>query len=338
MPREPGQRLSRAERLAGLALVALLAGWLLAVDDVRDLTRIRNALLADFGTEADADWPPSNPPAAFRGATRAPTESFVALAERAAADAAATRPAEASLPFALAAHLASGPGRGGAVQRDSLTAYYAITEQGRGYCADYSQVYLALGLAAGLEVREWGMSFDGFGGDGHTFNEAFDEGTGRWLFLDAFNSFYVVSRRDGRPMSALEFRRALERGATLQELDVVPISPAKFGFRTPERALEYYRRGIDQFYLWNGNDIFDYESHPVLALLGRYSRIAEQAVALLIGAHPRLLVIETGSNADLVEDLIWLRRLVLLSAALGGLAAGILILGVTRRIVGMLRA
>src|SRR3712207_6947241 len=44
--------------------------------------------------------------------------------------------------------------------------YEVIRNTGRGYCGDYADVYTALALAAGLSVRSWAFSFDGFGGRG----------------------------------------------------------------------------------------------------------------------------------------------------------------------------
>ena len=85
-----------------------------------------------------------------------------------------------------------------------LPVFLQIREQGKGYCADYSQVFTALALSTGIPVREWGLGFEGFG-RGHAFNEVYDSEQRKWVFIDSYHSLYVIDRGSHNPLSTIEF-------------------------------------------------------------------------------------------------------------------------------------
>jgi hypothetical protein len=270
--------------------VALVAGaWLaLKAHDARDLVKFRNAMLVQVGAPDVFDWRPANRPADFREEhAEAPPEIGEAVRLAVGSEA---RNSELRTALDLARHLARNRQRGSLpIQKSTLDTYRRIVGEGQGYCADFTQVFNGLAHAAGLEVREWGMSFEGYGGDGHAFSEVFDRGLDQWVFVDSFYSFYVTNH-SGRPLSATDFRDRLLTGST--DLHVEPIVAEKFGFKSPERALAYYRRGAPSFYMWWGNDVFTYDNNAVLAHL-EASRALQQLAGVVLGIQPALML-ETG--------------------------------------------
>jgi hypothetical protein len=283
---------------------------------------VRNSLLASVGSPDDFSWRPDRPPRGFLAEPLAPPPEFQEVAREIRQD---QGPFESRFQMALAIsrHLTRGDHSGGAVQSTTLEAYRKIVEENRGYCSDYTQVFNGIAHAAEIPVREWGMSFEGFSGRGHAFSEIFDDRLDRWIFLDNYNSFYVVDPQTGSPLSVLELRERLRAGAS-PEIRIVPIDPPAFGFRNPERAVRYYRRGADEFFLYQGNNVFSYDEHPLVRLFGPLSRAAEQAVAILAGVHPRIRIYPTETNRPAVRGLRKTRALFLVSAGLGFLAAACL--------------
>jgi hypothetical protein len=215
--------------------------------------------------------------------------------------------------LALASHLIERAGDLGPVRADPLNTYRAIRD-GYGYCADFVKAFLALAHTAGLTVRQWGFSFDGFGGHGHTLVEVYDRRRGRWLLLDVFNNFHAVDGDGEQPLGALECREVLlsPKGA----LRMRPNGPGRPGFVHPETALEYYRRGVHQWYLLQGNAVFSFYAHPLVRTAGRVSRGLAQVAASIVGVKPRIRIIETVENARQVRELRMLRRKLVIAAGL----------------------
>jgi Transglutaminase-like superfamily len=310
--------------LAGFLLsfaVAALSGVLLlfSIEDARDLVHIRNSLLLTIGPSTAFDWTPANVPHDFQSETLAVPQELQAAADAAVA----SLPADATAfdkAIALSRHLVRVSKGAGPIQQDTVTSYRKITQEGLGYCADYTQVFNALARAASLPVREWGAAFGGYGGDGHAFNEIYDAASGRWIFVDSFYSFYVTQK--GRALSAMEFRDELLRPKAERTAEVVPIDPEHFGFKSAERALDYYARAAPEFYLWWGNNVLTYDASPVLQRLSRMSRSAEQVGAVLVGLQPKLVVAEgTGSPGGLAK--LQRTRVLLLTSLMAGMAAAV---------------
>ena len=157
--------------------------------------------------------------------------------------------------MAISAHLLTASGKplgGGAIQADLRTTLRRIEERGDGYCADYVRSFSALALAAGIPVRSWAFSFDGFGGHGHVIPEIWNRQASRWQLVGVFNNLAYLDRK-GEPLSAMEFRAQLLEGRTdLQFQTLVP--SARPGFVHPEKIRNYYDRGATEWYLWWGSN------------------------------------------------------------------------------------
>jgi hypothetical protein len=206
-------------------------------------------------------------------------------------------PSDWERALAIGRHLLSavGPHSGGAIQSDLRTTYRRIVQNGQGYCGDFVDVFTGLALAAGIPVRAWAFSFDGFGGDGHIFNEIYDRDAGAWRMIDVFNNYYFVGG-DGTPLSALAFREALQRGVPLRIVPVSSSAPPRFKYE--EKAWAYYQRGLPQWYQWWGNNVFSYDQTPVVRGFVRVSRSLEQLAAIAVGVHPQIRVLAEERNAQ----------------------------------------
>jgi hypothetical protein len=321
-----------AGALAGAFVVALACGVVLGtnVHSGQDLVKIRNSLLVEVGQPDAYDWRPGQVPAGFILESLPPPEFFSSVAQQ-IIDESEVALAPWDKALLIARHLVQKEQKGGPIQKDSEQAYQLITEQGLGYCADYTQVFGALALSAGLSVREWGMSFDGYGGDGHAFNEIFDASRDKWMFIDSFNSFYVVNTA-GVPVSVEELRDAIESG-NVNALRLIPIVDSRFPFRSHDLAFDYYRKGLPSLFMVWGNGVFTYESHPAPRVGARISRSAEQLSAILWGVHPRLMVESDRLNVSGMEELRFFRRVltVLSAAAMTFVVAGVALLVIQRR-------
>jgi len=277
-----------------LAVVAGLLAW--EVRDPREAVRMRDALLARVGTAEDFAWTPANVPPTF---LRNDAEVPDVLAKAAEQVATASDSWDRALQIAM--HLGDSPGRDQPIQASTAETYRIMFTEGGGYCADFTQVFVGLATAAGLDVREWGVAFDGFGGNGHAVVEVFDERRGKWLMIDPFNSFYPADALTGEPLSVLEFRDRLTQPRPLDTTRIVRISPAVTEFPRDDKLVEYLRRGVDQFYLWWGTNLFSYEQDPFVAVAAGFSRAAEQSVAILRGVHPQVVILPTATNQELIR-------------------------------------
>ncbi len=324
-----GQSLKWTSMLAAAMALFGLGALALQVRSGQDLVLLRNALIAEVGPAHAYQWTPDSVPEDFEVERLATPDSVQSFVDQTIA---LTGPSsDLDKAIRLAAALSHKKTRGlGPIQSDTVSALRQITVKGSGYCADYTQVFNALAPAAGLAVREWGMSFDGYGGDGHAFNEVWDRGLGKWVFIDSFFSFYVTDL-NGRPLSAVEFREALLHGSA-DQIVVIPINAQKFGFKSAERALDYYHRGAERFFIVWGNNVLTYDAAPVVKVLGRLSRSAEQAGAIAAGIQPRLLIPEDFADPAAVDELFRLRALLLMSGSSFFIAlASLLLLRVFRK-------
>jgi hypothetical protein len=283
----------------------------LLVDSGYEITQLRNSFIASIGATSDFRWTPEEMPEGFLRDTRPPPAEFQESVSKVLAslssDATTTEHG-----LALARHLASGPGAGGGIQSNTRDAYHTILFDGKGYCSDYTQVLNGLAYAAGIPVREWGMSFDNYSGDGHAFNEIYDAGLDDWVLVDSFYSLYFVDAQSARPLSALELRERLAAGDGSESIEVRAIVPERFGFKSPDMAIEYYRRGTDEFFLYYGNNVFSYDAHPVVSVLGRFSRALEESAGILLGIRPGIRLVTTKTNGASIDALFLRRRFFLL--------------------------
>jgi hypothetical protein len=290
-------------------LLAVMLGALASmVNSGYEQTQIRNSMIATPGNAGDFDWAPADRPLGFRQETMEAPEEF----RRDVAAIQGGLPASADelqIALAFSRHLAAGPGPGGGgIKSRTRDTYREILSTSRGYCSDYTQVMNGLAHAAGVSIREWGMSFDAYSGNGHAFNEVYVQGLSKWVFVDSFYSFYVVERESGVPLSALEFRERLASGAGEDEIEVRVIAEEQFGFKDPSSALMYYRDGADRFFLYFGNNVFSYDEHPLVRLVAPLSRAAEELAAIALRIRPEIRLLQTGTNGDDIESLFRRRQ------------------------------
>lgn len=308
--------------LLACALVVLAAALSLLphVKSSAELVRMRNALVMDFDDSTRFDWTPADVPADFAVERQAPEPDF---AERVQALHLERLDGDWERALALGRHLLEHRNLviGGAIQRDLEQTYELIRSTGQGYCGDFADVYAAMALAAGLHVRSWAFSFDGFGGYGHIFNEVWDAQAGRWRMLDVFNNFYPVGA-DGRALSALEFRERLRLDGPPPR--TVALEPAALpGFRDDFVVRDYFRRGLHQWYMWWGNALYTYDRALLVQLLGPVSRSLEQLGGIAQGVYPHIRVLTEEANAPQVAAM---HRLKLhLQAVLGVSVAALLV-------------
>lgn len=285
-----------------LALAALLLLVLWWGRRPTEAVRLRNALRLQPSRAEDFSWRPPQFPAGFAVERREPGGEFRAIVASVGVDGI---PGDWEKARALAGHLTERAEDKGPVRTDPLATYRAI-RNGHGYCADFVKVFLVLAHAAGLVARQWAFSFDGFGGHGHTFVEVFDHERGKWLFLDVYNNFHAVDASSGEPLGALEFRDALlgRRGAASMRAN----GAGRSGFVHGYKAVEYYRDGIDQWYLVWGNSAYSNSMHPAVRCSAWISRGLAHVAANLVGAQPHIRIYATPENRESAGRMFALRR------------------------------
>lgn len=328
-------RLSIARWTFGLCVAGLLAlGTTALVMSVpaTEAVRLRNAFLMEPGVAASVDWSPASPPQGFRWEKRPADERFTALAKTIVGG--ETDPFEGGLR--IARDLLRNAQDRGPIQADLEATYVGITRDGAGYCADFTGVFLGLAHAAGIPAREWAFSFDGFGGHGHAFVEVYDAARGGWRMIDVYNNFYPARIPGGEPMSAMDFRAALKAN---QPVELRRISrEGRLGFPIEAKAFEYYRQGLDEWYLWWGNDVFTYEAQAGVRAALPFGRVAEQAVAVVSDAHPHFRVLDPAHVPGRVARMVELRRVLLAMLVAfcvllaGAVASGGVLLRARRRV------
>lgn len=286
--------------------------------------RVRNALLGKSGSESQCAWTPAATPPGFRVEHHRSPDLFTEAVRKHGLNAGGSDWVNA---LRIATHLVENAKFEGPIQASLETTYQRIRE-GHGYCADHAKVYLALAHVAGLFARQWAFSFDGFGGHGHVTVEVFDRQHNQWRWIDVYNNFHAIDPQTQQPLSALEARQALL--GTRPMLEIALNGPGRPGYEIRSKAIDYYRRGAHEWYLWLGNDVLTYDAHPLVKLGNRIAGGIGQAIATVLGMHPRLLLIVTAENQPAVDALGKLRRSVvglsaLLVALLGALIAQLVI-------------
>lgn len=310
-----GARVRLWSRLFWLSAILTLAVGATLLPHLRDstgLVKMRNALLLQSAPAA-YDWTPASVPASFAVESAPPLPLYAHIV---ATEQLRVEGDDWATALAIGRHLLpDGRRSGGAIQADLTDTYRRITVDGEGYCGDYADSFTGFATAAGVFSRPWAFSFDGFGGHGHIFNEIWDSQRDRWVMIDVFNNIYAVGA-DGEPLSAMQLRAALQAPGAGPKL--VPVDPlARPGFKYDDRAIEYYRRGLPEWYMWWGNNVFAYDQAPLTRLLDRAPRALEQFGGVVMGSYPRIRLLH-GSDNEAQRNALAQLRLRLL--ALAGLA------------------
>jgi hypothetical protein len=100
----------------------------------------------------------------------------------------------------------------------------------------------------------------------------------------------------------LEFRDVLLNDPDAGGLEVVQIVPERFGFKSAEKALAWYRRGLLRLFLVLGNSVYSYDANPIIQMAEALPRSVEMALAILIGEHPRFLFVPRNADPDVIEQ------------------------------------
>lgn len=287
-----------------LALLVLVAYVLRRAYPLTEAARLRNALLVEPSQPADFAWIPPHYPPGFKVERLPATATFRGVVQELGV---AHDGNDWDRSLVLARHLTEHAAEKGALQADLASTYHGI-RAGYGYCADFVKVYQALAHAAGIPVRQWAFSFDGFGGHGHTLVEVFDRQRGRWLLLDVHGNVHFADPVTAEPLDARSVRAMLADAQA--PITLVANGPGRAVFRYPEKALDYYRRGLDGWYLWWGNSVFSYYGHPAVAAASRISRWLAHLVANVAGLQPRIHILRTPANEAAAAAMFDLRILV----------------------------
>ncbi len=285
-----------------LALAAVLAALAASVLPVHRAVRARNALLLLHDAGPDFSWTPDAAPDDFRRETLPPSPEYAAIVRALGLESVQNDWDKART---LAAHLVEHAEDKGPIRADLSTTYRRI-RQGYGYCADFVKVYLGLAHAAGLFARQWAFSFDGFGGHGHTLVEVYDRQRKRWLFVDVFNNFHAIDTAKNDVLSALEFREFA--AGRRDRVAMQPNGPGRPGFIYEAKALDYYRRGVPEWYMWWGNAVFSYYAHPLVRAAGTLSRSLAHLAGILAGVQPRIRIYPAPENREQTRHLFALRQ------------------------------
>ena len=289
-------------RWSGRISMFVLVGCLLSLapylGSSTELVRLRNALMLRERTSPDFEWAPPNVPASFFQ-ERGPVDPFfIQVVQK-------LRLADLSDDWARAVaisrHLLSSSPvlKGGAVKSDLRGTYQSVIAQGDGYCGDFTEVFVAIAMAAGIPVRTWTFSFDAFGGHGHVWPEIWNRQVSRWQLIDVFNNYYFVDTA-AMPLSALTFRNALLSGSS--ELRLASLDPrARPGWAIESKAWAYYRRGLPGWYMGWGNNVFTYDQSRSAKLFSDVSSSLEQLGAIAEGVYPSIRLLADDENQAQVQ-------------------------------------
>lgn len=316
-------------RLLWISAIAtlILAGSLAPhFKDSAELVRMRNALLLQ-SEPAVYEWTPATVPGRFAVETAQPIPLYV---DAVSDNGLQVNNDDWATALKIGRHLLSSAGpRGRPIQSDLADTYRRIMASGEGYCGDYADSFTGLANAAGLFSRPWAFSFDGFGGRGHIFNEIWDNQHSRWIMIDVFNNFYVTDAT-GHPLSAMAFREALQRNPSNAKL--VPVNPdAHPGFKYEDKALDYYRRGLPEWYMWWGNNVFEYDRSSLVKVLGNAHRALEQLGGVVVGVHPQIRILALPENQAQREAMQSLRARLIAILVFGGVGFVALLLWLMSR-------
>ena len=313
----PADLLTRRWKLATwlCAIAVLLALLFMAqyLTSPTEMVRIRNALLVVVTEPGDFDWTPSTVPASFVQERGPPDPYFVALAARLNLVA---MESDWDRAIAISKHLLSHAAlNGNMVQANLRETERRITQRGDGYCGDFTRAFMALSLAAGMPVRAWAFSFDGYGGYGHILPEIWNRQLSRWQLVDVFDNYYFHGK-DGVAISATELRTALAQPQ--RPIFRALLSPqARPGHNFEDKAWDYFQRGLPQWYMVWGNNVFSYDRVGAKLGVDRLPRSLEQLVLIATGTYPPVKLLEVPGNRSDVMGL-WQLRWMLFLAVIAG--------------------
>ena len=268
-----------------------------------EMVRLRNALLVAGETNTGFEWTPAQWPSDFLLETAPADPVFIAESMR------------LGLPgmrndwervTAISRHLLSHPKLVGTpIQSDLIDTYRQIVNSGTGYCGDFTRVFMAFAIAAGIPVRAWAFTSNGFGGEGHIWPEIWNRQLNRWQLVDIFNNFYFRGDTD-IAISALEFRDAM-LNAPLSIRPELLFSGARPGYAIEEKMWAWYGKGLPEWHMLWGNNVFSYDQALRVRGLGRVSHSLAQLEGIYLGVHPKIKLMVNDGNRLGATSLLQLR-------------------------------
>lgn len=277
---------------------------------------MRNALLLNEGEQRSFDWTPDRIPTDFMLERGEPDPVFVAAAQRLGL---AEMSSDWERVLAISRHLLSNPKLDGPpIQSDLRDTYRRIIDNGEGYCADFTRVFMALAMTQGIPVRAWAFSLDGFGGHGHAWPEIWNRQLGRWQLVDIYNNFYFPDQ-NGVAISAAEFRQAMLDAPKSLHRELL-YQKARPGYEFDDKLFDWYRQGLDGWYMAWGNNVFSYDKAIMVRHLGRISRSLEQLDAVAMGVFPKVNLMLSETNKTHVNAMWRLRTHLIVAACLSAIA------------------
>lgn len=268
-----------------------------------ELVRVRNALLVAEGTTAGFEWTPTQWPSDFLLERQSATPVFVAAAQRLGL---AEMRTDWERVTVISRHLLSHPQLVGTPIQSNLTdTYRQILENGTGYCGDFTRVFMAFALTAGIPVRAWAFTYNGFGGEGHIWPEIWNRQLNRWQIVDIFNNFYFLDEANVA-VSALEFREAMLNAP--KSIRPALLHPgARPGYAVEEKMWAWYRKGLPEWHMLWGNNVFSYDQAVNVHALGRVSHSLEQLEGIYLSVYPKINLMVNDGNRASAASLLRLR-------------------------------
>lgn len=302
---QAGQGWRRSAWVAAAVMLIALASLAPYLVQSSERVRLRNAWLLVDEPGVDFRFTPANMPPDFLTEQRAPEPVFVAAVQALKLN---DLPTDWDRAVRISEHLLARLNyNSGGNQTDLKSSYRDIIQHGRGYCADLVRAFTALSNAAGMSTRLWAFSFDGFGGHGHVWVELWNRQRQRLELLDVFDNVYFTQAGSDEPMSALAFRAAmLARPDSLRMRKIAHQAP--LAYVHPEKAWDYYRRGLPEWYMWWGNNPHTYDQGMLVRALMPVSYTLSQLGGIVQGLFPGLRVLATPDNQAQLQALRALKR------------------------------
>lgn len=177
-----------------------------------------------------------------------------------------------------------------------------ILYEGKGDCSDYTEAYMGLCLAAGVPVREWGITPDElkrYGG--HTTIEVFDNKKGAWGVIDPFVSAWPALKADpSQPIGLFEYLSMPKNSIVWH--------PIIREYYRPDLIKRFYEKKSLSVFIISGQDIFAPVSVTIPVPICQFFDIIR-------GKSFEFLIPEIDNNEDFVSGL-WLLRLSIIGIVL----------------------
>ena len=186
---------------------------------------------------------------------------------------------------------------------------YGILYEGKGGCSDYTEAYMGLCLAAGVPVREWGITpgeLKGYGG--HSTIEVFDNKRGAWGVIDPFVSAWPALKADPSQSIGLFEYLSMPKNSIVWHRII-------HEYYRPDLIKRFYEKKSLSVFIISGQDIFAPVSVIIPVPICQFFDIIR-------GKSFEFLIPKIDNNKDFVSGL-WLLRLSIIGIVLVNIMFGI---------------